>query len=227
MKNRYEDNLRLHNLQILELCPAHFTSRTILALELKEIEKEGLRVLEIGCGEGDSAIPILLNTNLHLDLSDISEEMIQKCKQGLDSYKDRISFICKDGLSYLKACDQYDVIFSEWTIHNFNWDEKRELFGAIYNKLNQGGYFLLMDKVYPEEGAKKLFDNQMKRYEYLDPKARDEIVKHESDDYLPEFRMDEKETIEELKKAGFSNIFIVDRLERDIVLIAKKKYAIY
>ncbi|MAF79738.1 hypothetical protein CL629_01525 [bacterium] len=223
MKNRYENKLKKYNAQILNLYPAHFISRLILALEMKKIEKEGLIVLEIGCGEGDSAMPILENTNLHLDLSDVSEEMIEECKSKLSSYKDRINYICEDGLSYLQNCKPYDIIFSEWVIHNFTWDEKKDLFSAIYNKLNQGGSFFLMDKIYPAEGAKEMFDTQMKRFEYLETEAKEGIVKYETQDCLPEFKMDEKNTMEGLKDAGFNDVVIVDRLERDVVLIAKKE----
>lgn len=223
MKNRYENNLRKYNAEILKFCPANTTSRYILALELKKSEREGLKVLEIGCGEGDSALPILENTKLDLDLSDISEEMIEVCKQNLASYKDRLTYICEDCLAYLKRCEPYDVIFSAYTIHNFIQDEKIKLFNEIYNKLKPGGIFLLMDKVYPQEGAREQLDHQIKRYDYLPSEVKDEMVNHEEQDFLPEYRMHEGDVIDSLSRIGFVDVKIVDRLERAVVLIAKKK----
>lgn len=222
MKNRYQGVLEQYNQDILNLCPGNFTSRLILALELKKIEETHKRVLEIGCGTGDSARPILENTNLYLNLLDVSESMLAVCRNELSLYDNRIYYICEDGLSYLMRCCLYDVIFSEWVIHNFNWDGKLKLFRQIYDKLNPGGVFLLMDKVLPDIGAQELFDCQMKRYDYLEPEIRDGIKEHEVQDYSPDFRMDETRTINELKMIGFKSIIIIDRLERDVVLMAKK-----
>ena len=100
MKNRYQGVLEQYNQEILNLCPGNFTSRLILALELKKIEETHERVLEIGCGTGDSARPILENTNLCLDLLDVSKGMIAVCRHELSRHDHRIHYICEDGLRY-------------------------------------------------------------------------------------------------------------------------------
>ncbi len=222
MENRYGEVLTRYNGQILDLCPAHFASRRILALELKKREHHVSRVLEIGCGEGDSAEPVLEHTDLRLDLADVSETMIERCKSRLVQYRDRINFICGDGITVLQQNKPYDIIIMEWVLHNFPWEEKRVLLRSIYQKLTPGGQLFLMDKIYPDEGAQELFEVQMKRYAYLPSEAQEAIVDHETQDFLPEYRMDEKATFKELAQVGFKNVRIVDRLEREVVLVAEK-----
>ena len=222
MKNRYGKELRDSNQLILELSPANQTLRTIVALEFNKIYRSGRKTLEIGCGEGDSAAYILHSSTAELDMLDASPEMISISKKRLKQYAKRTSYICEDALTYLERSSSYDIIFSEWTIHNFTWSDKRALFAAIYGNLKPRGWFIFMDKVYPKRGARELLEIQLKRYNYLPRKATCEIIAHEKQDYLDEYRMDQKQFIAALKKAGFTSPMIIDRVERDIVVIAKK-----
>lgn len=222
MKNRYEKELRDSNQQILELSPAGETLRLIVAFEFNKIYQKGMCTLEVGCGEGDSAEYILKHSIAELDLLDTSREMITASKKRLKNFAKRISFICADALEYVERAAPYDIIFSEWTIHNFLWKDKERLFSAIHNNLQPKGWFIFMDKVYPDTGGKKMLDQQLKRYTYLPSKAGKEITEHEQQDYLAEYRMNEKQFIRALKKAGFRSPQIIDRVERDIVVIAQK-----
>ena len=112
-----------------------------------------------------------------------------------------------------------------WVVHNFKQQDRKALFKEIFAKLNDGGKIIVMDKIYPngsEEDRKKMLDVQIKRYDYLDKELRDEIVAHEKLDYSDDYRMDEPEFINELGAIGFRDIRIMDRVERDVVLVASK-----
>ncbi|MFA6018355.1 MAG: class I SAM-dependent methyltransferase [Patescibacteria group bacterium] len=222
MKNRYTGNLRDNDRTIHELAPAALTSRIIAAYEVKKVIHEGSRVLDLGCGGGNSAKPVLEMTDIDMDLLDVSQEMIDEAREYLSEFSDRTNYICQDALEYLRSSEPYDVILSEWTIHNFSWSEKRELFEAIYGALHDGGTFILMDKVYPENGGEEMLEKQLKRYTYLDPEVARGITEHERQDYLPEHRMDEPALIDVLREVGFKNITLADRVERDVVLVASK-----
>ena len=222
MENRYEDDLRKNNQAILKLSPANETLRFVVAQEFNKIYTSGKRTLEIGCGEGDSAKHILENSNAPLDLLDISSEMIKESKINLEQYSDRVNYICEDALSYLEKTSPYDIIYSEWTIHNFPWDDKQKLLSAVYRNLPVGGWFIFMDKVYPDTGAEELLNLQLNRYKHLPEQAGKEIIDHEKQDYLDEFRMNEAQFLNALKEAGFNSPIIIDRVERDLVIIAQK-----
>ena len=211
MQNRYDDILRINNEAIIKLSPANDILRYITALEFKRHYKAGMRVLELGCGEGDSARDILKLTDAPIDMLDISAEMIEQCKTNLVTYIKNLNFICSDASTYLRRCDPYEIIASSWTLHNLKQSDKKEVLQGVYGKLSENGVFILMDKVYPATGGRELFDLQMKRYRYLDPDVAKEIVAHEEMPFLSV-----------LKQIGFKNVQIIDRVERDIVLLAYK-----
>lgn len=222
MKNRYGKKLKKSNQDILALLPANQTLRFIMALELKKLYKKGNRVLDLGCGEGNSARPLLVHTKANLDLLDVSPEMIRSCRKNLAEFKKRTRYICKDATKCLERSRNYDFILSSWTIHNFKKSERKRLLSLIYKKLSVGGYFILLDKIYPAKGGNNLLDIQLQRYRYLPRQACKKISDHEKTDHTDKYRLDEKLFINELKRIGFSKITIADRVEREIILVTKK-----
>jgi len=222
MKNRYGKNLRDFNQHILQLTPANETLRLVVAYEFAKLHTSKKRTLEIGCGEGDSAKYLLENSKANIDLLDSSPEMVALCKKALRNFSQRTTYICEDALTYLEKSSPYDLIFSEWTIHNFSWQEKRELLYAIYNNLKPGGSFILMDKVYQDKNARQSLDVQLKRFSYLPKKVAQAIIAHEEQDFQVEFRMSQKQFLSELKKVGFTSVTLIDRVERDVVIVAEK-----
>jgi ubiquinone/menaquinone biosynthesis C-methylase UbiE len=223
MKNRYDNLLLTHNQDILDLCPYNPILFIEGAKEIERVYREGARVLEIGSGEGDSALPLLARTSISLDLLDISEEMNTLAAKKLAQYKDRTHFICEDANEYLKRSAAYDIIFAAWTIHNFNQSDKHELLKSVYTNLNVGGIFILMDKVYPMEGRAELLVHQNERYtRYLLPEVVPVIIAHELEDASDEYRMDEVPFLAQLSAIGFSSVTITDRIERDVIIVAQK-----
>ncbi|HLD02977.1 MAG TPA: class I SAM-dependent methyltransferase [Candidatus Nanoarchaeia archaeon] len=182
--------------------------------------------MEIGSGEGDLTQYILEhNPSLAIDILDVSPEMIERSKEALARYKDRVTFICDDALAYLKRTDAtYDAIASAWVIHNFTWDEKHRIFRKIHSCLSPQGALLLMDKVYPGNVKSRweMAEHQFRRYRYLDEPLRTEILDHEAQDASDSYRMDEKATLKALADAGFSQMHLIDRVERDVLIAAEK-----
>ncbi len=222
MENRYGQELRDQNKQILALTSGNTLLRFVMALEFKKIYRKGDRVLEIGCGEGDSARPLLEQTPTRMDLLDESASMIRVAKRELGQYTGRLRFITEDCLSYLNRSHPYDIIVSTWTIHNFVWKDKVALFKAIYERLTPGGTFLLMDKIWPNSERERLFRFHIGRYRYLKPSVYHALARHEKMDFTTRYRMDEGRVLKTLKAVGFRSLRIADRLERDIVLVARK-----
>ncbi len=226
--NRYDDKLREGNHMILALIPGNIVLRVALSFEIKKIfqKQQDIKILEIGVGEGDLTAYILrYNPTLTISCLDISQEMIDSSKKLLAAYLDRIRFIQADAVDYLKDCPvTYDLIVSAWTIHNFSWEDKISFLKATFSSLHVWGSFLLMDKIYPDscEVSHELLHTQINRFKYLPTALAEEIISHEHQDFLDTYRMDVSATIDILKDIGFQNIELLDRVERDVLLIAKK-----
>lgn len=227
MENRYNPQLREGNQEILKFHP-HKVLREIVAKEIKKSidGREDCKIIDLGCGEGDSALPILIeNPKITLEALDLSEEMIEIARNVLKNFKERVNFVAGDAAIYLATQNQkYDIITSSWTIHNLEQEKKEKLLKDIYAHLKEGGKFILMDKIYfgNLEMQKKMLEHQKARYRYLNEKLRNEISSHEDQDFTENFRQTEENFIDKLQKAGFKNTEILDRTERDVVLVAEK-----
>lgn len=226
-QNRYDNILREHNQEILNLSPANQTMRIELALEIKKIleRKTDLRILEIGVWEWDLTKYLLqYNPDIKLDCLDISSEMLDSAKQNI--WDQNINFIQSDACEYLDNPETktYGVILSAWTIHNFTKKEQRKIFRKIYEKLESWWVMLIMDKIYPDNLDKSiwLFNLQNERYRYLNPELENAIRLHEKQDYDTNYKMQESHTKLLLKEIWFKDIEILDRIERDVLLIARK-----
>lgn len=226
VENRYSEELRENNKKLVELQPANIVLRIGLAFTLKKlVENKELKILEIGVGEGDLTEQILKYCeNVRIDCLDISSEMIESAKKYLSDNLNQINFIDKDVIDYLKEIKfKYDVITSAWTIHNFKQEDKNKTFEIIFSSLSENGKFLLMDKIYPDNiDHEELLSLQCARYKYLDEKLEKEMTTHETKDTSAEYIMKESSTIDVLKKIGFKKIKIIDRVERDLLLLAEK-----
>lgn len=226
-QNRYDEILRDYNQEIINLSPANQTMRIELALEIKKIleQKPDIRILEIWVWEWDLTKYLLqYNPNIKLDCLDVSPEMIESAKQNL--WEENIKFIQDDAYEYLDRprTRPYGIIVSARTIHNFPRKDKIKLFEKIYYKLKENWMMLIMDKIYPEDAGTcfHLLKLQNARYEYLDLKAKKAIIAHEMQDFNSDYYMFQAMVIEKLKIVWFRWIEILDRIERDVLLIARK-----
>lgn len=229
MENRYNNTLREANQMILELTPANTVLRIVLSFLLKEklAGRADSRIIELGCGEGDLTERMLaVNKDVSVEALDVSKEMLEMAKMRLQSFAPRVAFVHADAGEYLeeRGPGVYDFILSAWVIHNFTWDDKRQLFRHIFASLKTGGYMLFLDKVYPDDEnlSRRYYESQVKRYRLVEGAAGDDIIQHEAQDFSLDYRMKESETLECLNKVGFRNIEVVDRVEREVVMSARK-----
>ena len=207
IQNRYKDSLRENNQIIIDFSPANYTMRIELSLEIKKrlANKPTSKILEIGSGECDLTKYILKNNEFSkIDCLDVAQEMIDAAKPMMKEYTERIDFICEDALTYLENTEtKYDIITSAWTLHNFTQENRKRVFENIYANLTNNGKLILLDKIYPdidEEEKKRLLYMQLSRYRYLEESVATDITTHEHQDYLDDYRMDEYDTINILKK---------------------------
>lgn len=223
MTNRYDGLLQSYDREIVALCPYDPFLFHVGVREFKKVWTAGARVLEIGCGDGHSALPFLANTGAHMTLLDVSAAMISACQDNLDGFVGRATFVCGDALKYIPQTVRQDIIIAAWTIHNFTQRQRETLLRQIHRNLRPDGTFILLDKVYPGPSTDKLLERQLVRYQDLPRDVRRAIVRHERQDATDTYRMDERPLLGLLSEIGFRDMRIHDRVERDIVLTARRR----
>lgn len=234
--NHWSPFLAAHAEEINKLSVGGSYLWSLAADMVEQFHQPGDRVLEIGCGPGDSTVPVISRPCFkgmgegRFHLVDSSPRAVRACLKALpDERRPLVSIFEEDALEYLKHIQlgvDYGVIYSAWTIHNFAQDYKRAVLMAILERLKPGGTFVLMDKVYPDdkERARSMLDAQLRRYTMrLPAQVAAVICEHEEKDFHRTYRMDEKYFEGYLRSMGFHMISYIDRVERDVVLVARKR----
>src|SRR3982750_3607301 len=118
---------------------------------------DGLRVLEVGCGNGYTAQLIVEQFALDLDANDLSPDLIALAKERkIERPKGHVNFEQSDILELDKS-EVYDLIFTERCIQNLlSWDDQKKALANIARALKQGGEFVMMESFLT--GMKKLND---------------------------------------------------------------------
>ena len=104
--------------------------------------KNGLKVLEIGCGNG-----MLWKENIQkipdsisITLSDLSEGMLRDARRNLTSGDKRYSFACFDCHSFPSSLSAFDLIIANHVL--FYCNDLPKVFKQIQRALKKGGHFL-------------------------------------------------------------------------------------
>lgn len=109
--------------------------------------RPGMRVLDVGCGTGGSAIYMARHYGVHVHGVDLSTNMIHIAieRQGKleEPLKKKLQFEISDILTVDYERESYDVIYSRDSI--FHIPEKQKLFRHIYRWLRPGGIFFFTD----------------------------------------------------------------------------------
>jgi ubiquinone/menaquinone biosynthesis C-methylase UbiE len=223
VKNRYDGLMRIHNQLIGSLgAPFKIFWHESAYIIRDKFPNEKIDVLEIGSGEGDSGLPILIHTKSNLHLLDVSKQMIETSKKILKIFKKRCEFYCEDVLIFLKKSKSYQVIYSSFTIHNFKDSDKFEVLKAIFDRLDKKGIFIWDDLISQPGTDAEMFKRQTRRYSYLPKNIKRDLLLHIKKDFSKPYVINEPQAVGILKKVGFKKIKIVDRLERELLIVAEK-----
>ncbi len=114
--------------------------------------RSGLRVLDLGCGDGFFAEELLRSFSpAAVILTDGSGDMLKAAKIRLKE---------KSNVEYLQASFQdiieseilpgsIDFVYSSFAIHHLRLSDKKRLYSKIFNALNPGGCFVHNDVIVP------------------------------------------------------------------------------
>lgn len=235
--NNMENNKRFNNILGDEY--EAFTNAIYYYYDLEEaiadkvssfIDKDGLVLLEIGCGSGITTNAVLekLDKEVLIKAVDNEQKMLTQAEQILSENIKQVELINSDILGYLKDIpdNYFDGVYSGWTIHNLNPEVRNILFREIGRVTKKGGFFVNGDKIAVNDDVKhqENYDSYIKLLNRMGENGRPELeakwIKHYEEDEL--IRFTEKEQIELLEKNGFSTTEFVFRELLDAVVISKK-----
>jgi ubiquinone/menaquinone biosynthesis C-methylase UbiE len=106
--------------------------------------RPGMRVLEIGCGNGYTAQQLVERFDIELSAFDFSPDLIAVAqRRDLSAAKGRASFAQGDVLA-LEAVADYDLAFTERVLQNLlDWPAQQRALGHIIRALKPGGLFVM------------------------------------------------------------------------------------
>ena len=111
----------------------------------------GLRVLDLGCGDGALMERLRERHPGHAYvLMDGSRAMLDKARQRLPG--DDVTFVRQTFEEYVDRAPEdqvYDCVFSSNAIHHLDWLGKGRMFAHVYRELEHGGLFVNIDPVQP------------------------------------------------------------------------------
>lgn len=112
--------------------------------------KVGHWIIDIGCSNGNAIEPFVrrYGDDLSYFLCDVSEPMLNECKEkygyieGHNEFRVE-NYDIKNGMPDIKAC----LILSILTLQFTPIEYRQKIIQSIYNQLNNGGAFILVEKV--------------------------------------------------------------------------------
>lgn len=122
-------------------------------LEVKAILKyirNNQKVLDVGCGNGYSAVNFASSKKISIDGIDYSEQMILNAKKLLsfkrNKIKGKVHFFQRDILNDNLEEGKYDVIITERCLINLGtWNKQKQALKKIHRYLKTGGKLLMLE----------------------------------------------------------------------------------
>lgn len=152
MKFTTEDILKLYRTEAEK--HGQGGTSTIQDIRTRELEikalfsyiRDGLSILEVGCGNGYVAEALVKIFDVDLDAFDFSKDMVEIAKtRKIQDGKGRVKFAQKDIL-ILDALEKYDVVFSERCLQNLaSWDDQKKGLKNIARALKRGGEYIMLE----------------------------------------------------------------------------------
>jgi len=164
---------------------------------LKQLLEEGVKFLDIGCGDGTLIINLAQSfpnskfVGISPDIFGVSEAEVKISQYGLE---ERVS-VMNIGGENIGYRDEYNMISMVVTLHELDINLREKVVENAYNALKPGGYLLVLDFPYPS----KIEDFRNPLYDYG-------ILDQCYEMCMGTKHLSSKKQDEILKKAGFKNL---------------------
>ena len=140
-------------------------------LGLKQLEMEaiaayiadGQRVLDVGCGNGLTALELARRFAIDLTAVDYTEELICSARDALDRQRAELKGSARFSLGDLRCLEglegSFDRIYTERALINLpDWDTQQQAIRGILQRLSSGGVYVMCE--HSQDGLERL--NQLR-----------------------------------------------------------------
>ncbi|MDO8445301.1 MAG: class I SAM-dependent methyltransferase [Deltaproteobacteria bacterium] len=170
--------------------PLYREIQTLMTSLLPFPKKEYLRVLDLGCGTGETSISLLKEYPLaRITGIDSSHDMLEAARKKVKHTTWRVDFLCQDirevrswesGVGSPLFCEGgFDVIVSAFSLHFLNEDEKEEILRKCLALLKDGGMFIDSEAVLsPSEKVYNMYMDKWKDFMRSNGFSDEEIGSH-------------------------------------------------
>lgn len=177
-----------------------------IAVESVTLENEVPTLLDIGAGTGLFSEMVLQKYPLaHIELIDISVEMLQIAKQRLISYPNVI--FTHGNINDIRIIEnRYDAVISSLAIHHLEDSDKKNLYRNIFQGLKNGGQFVHAEQVLASnKHLQEVYHNT-----WLDKITKSDLTAKAIEQGLERVKLDKRTALEIqlswLKEIGFVNV---------------------
>lgn len=151
------------------------------------------RFVDFGCGDASAVINTLRNKPVaHYTGVDASSDLIATAAKTLAPLNFQKSLICQDMATAIDdLVAPVDVIFCSYSLHHLLYEQKVKFIRTCYERLNEPGYFILIDGVAMENETRDEWLNRldrrfMEKVPDFSTEDRTEIMKHPRESDFPE-----------------------------------------
>jgi len=148
---------------------------------------------DMGCGDCSMILPILMNKPIQRYIAmDATVSLIEKARANTIELDCEKEFICEDMRTGInKLTKPIDIIFSSYAVHHLSYDNKVHFLQQCQNKLENNGYFILVDGVLAINQKRDAWIIELgKRLRAAHPEMTDEeadeLLDHPRKDDFPE-----------------------------------------
>lgn len=194
-----------------------------VAIENLVLENEEPVLMDIGAGTGLFSEMVLQKYPLaHIELIDISNEMLQMAKQRLVAYPNVRTTKININDVHL-ANNQYDAVISSLAIHHLTDEEKKNIYQKIYHGLKSGGIFLHAEQVLAANGHLTEVYHNTWVVKITKSGLSDEVIKQA----LERVKLDKRTALDTqlgwLTEIGFRNVDCLYKYYDFVVMKAEKQ----
>lgn len=132
--------------------------------------RDGMQVLEVGCGNGITAIELVRRFDIDLTGLDYAAEMIRAARgflqEGESGLRGQVRFEVGDVRDFPAMEGRFDLAYTERVLINLpDWPAQRDAIATIISQLAPGGRYLMCEN--SQNGLERI--NEMRRMLELEP----------------------------------------------------------